>query len=325
MNRLSKMLMGLGLGVAMSFNGMNTANAADIPFDPDGTGPIQFLGLNGQNPLGFLSGLDWAEGNAVAVNSVPLQVGSQFTVHYQAKLSKFSLPGGVNETNFNVNGNIATAQTISGGSPSFEWTVNARFTETVVAIVGTTAFFSVVDDPNNYLKVFFDDTPDANNAAGTGFVDGKEILSASITIADNSAFTVNGTGVLDSAPASGLSVHGSGSFNINAAIDSWDEDFLGLASIGIKPGEIRTTLTTSTLELPFGPADPAAQFEQVGGPPVVPNPGPINGVTGPDFIFEADGNQVFDLALAVPEPATAALGVMALAGLALRGRRNRMA
>lgn len=320
MTRMQKFFAGFGASVALAVGG--SVNAVDVPWDPDGTGPLQFQGLNGTTALGLLSGLDWAEGNALAVNSVPLTIGAQWTVHYQAKLSKFSLPLGVNETNFNANGNIATAQTISGVSPNFEWTVNARFVERVVAIVGTTAFFEVVDDPSNYLKVFYDSTPDANNAAGTGFTDGQEILSASIVIQDNSAFTVNGSGVLDTAPATGNSVHGSGSFNVQARIDTWDDNFLKLSAIALPAGGFVTTLQTSTLELPFGPADPAAQLQQVGGPAVVPNTGLVNGVNGPDFLFEADGNQVFDFNIGVPEPATALMGLMGLAGLAFRRQRN---
>ena len=192
----------------------------------------------------------------------------------------------------------------------------------MVGLVGNTAFFEVIDDPSfNYLKVFFDNTPDANDAAGTGFTDGLEILSATDVLVSNSQFSVVGAGVLDTAPASGASVHGSGSFNISARIDTHDNAFLDLNSIVLGQGEVRISLITSTLELPFGPTDPAAQFEVVGGGPVVPNIGLVNGVNGPDFLFEADGNQVFDVRADVPEPATAALGLLGLAGLAARRRR----
>ena len=329
MNRVSKMFLGLGLGAVLSVGTLPSANAADIPFDPDGPGPLQFLGLNGNTPLGMLAGLDWGVGNAVAVGAVPLVVGAEFTVHYQAKLATFDLAGGngTSETNFNADGNIGTAQTISGVNPSFEWTANARFTERVVSIVGNTAVFEVVDDPNNYLKIFYDDTPIANTALGTGYIDGQEILSASIVIGSSSSITIQGTGTIDGTPGGDLSVLiGNGGFNIQAIIDSWDDDFLGFSSVALAPGEVMTTVITSTLELPFGPGGVAVQMEQVGGVPVVVDYGAFNGATGPDFQFEADSNETFAIAnLAVPEPATAALGLMALAGLALRGRRSRNA
>jgi hypothetical protein len=309
---------GIGLG------SLNTASAVDVPFDPDGPGPLSGLGLGAGIPIPNLTGLDWNTGNALADNSVPLVVGAEFTTYYQARLAVFQIdPGagfGSTATNFT---DIATGtgdETISAPA-SFEWTVAARFKERVTAIVGNTAFFEVVDDPDNYLKVFYDAVADSNDAAGTGFTDGHEILSASIVVQDNGSFTVNGSGVLDTAPASGASVHGSGSFNISAKVDTWDNAFLDLNSIVLPQNHVRISLITSTLELPFGPADPAAQFEVVGGLPVVPNMGLVNGVTGPDFLFEADANQVFDIFADIPEPATAALGIMGLAGLALRRRR----
>jgi len=326
MNRASKMFLGLGLGAALSLGSISTANATDIPFDPDGPGPLQFIGFNGNNPINMLAGLDWGVGNAVAVDSVPLQVGATFTVHYQAKLATFDVRNGANvvsETNFNT-GAPGSGQTISGLFPDFEWTVNARFMERVVSINGQTAVFEVIADPNNYLKIFYDSNPNANTSAGTGFIDGQEILSASIVIGSSSSVTIQGQGTIDGTPGGLPSVHiGNGGFNISAIVDSWDEDFLALSSIGLLPGEFVINQITSTLELPFGPGGVAAQLEQVGGPPVVPNLGAFNGATGPDFQFEADGNHVFSkVNAAVPEPATAALGLMALAGLALRGRRR---
>src|SRR5262249_36421908 len=161
-----------------------------------------------------------------------------------------------------------------------------------------------------------DDTPDANDFAGTGFIDGLEILSASLVVQDNGQFEVAGSGVLDTdlnggGPA-GASVHGSGTLNVEALVHTPNNDLLDLNPTVLGGAQLRMTLSPSPLELPFGPADPAQQFEVVGGIPVIPDPGLINGVVGPDFIFEADANQVFDVRLDVPEPASAALALIGL-------------
>jgi hypothetical protein len=325
MNSMKKM-MGLAAGALLAISAANPASAVDIAFDPDGPGPISGLGLAAGTPIPNLTGLDWNTGNALAEASVPLVVGAEFTTYYQARLAVFQIdPGagfGPTATNFTDLATGTMDETISA-PPTFEWTVAARFKERVTAIVGTTAFFEVVNDPDNYLKIFYDDTADANDTLGTGFIDGDEILSASIVVQDNGSFTQNGSGFLDTAPATGSSVHGSGSFNITAVVDSHDNDFLDIDSIILGGGQVKITLITSTLELPFGPADPADQFEVVGGLPVIPVTGATNGVNGPDFIFEADANQVFDVFAEVPEPAT--LGLMGLMGLALAGRRRRTA
>jgi len=50
--------------------------------------------------------------------------------------------------------------------------------------------------------------------------------------------------------------------------------------------------------------------------------GDVNGLDGPDFIFQADANQSFDL-IAIPEPVTASLSLLGLGALGMAIRRRR--
>ena len=304
----------------------SNAMAIDVGFDPDGAGPLKFLGIGipANQPIPLLAGLDWAPGNALADNSVPLVVGSEFFTYYQAKLSVFNLSGGGTATTFNDGSGLLGGVGTLSAPATFEWTVNARFKERVTGFdAGSqTAFFEVVDDPANYLKIFYDPTPNSNDATGTGFIDGTEILSATIVVDSNSQFQLAGAGPLDPNTNLTPSVYGSGSFNITARVDTFDNNFIKLGDIPLNGPEFVVTLITSTLELPFGPSDPTVNFEVVGGASVTPSIGAVNGQSGPDFLFEADGNQTFDVRADVPEPATAALGLMGLAGLALRRRKQ---
>ena len=76
---------------------------------------------------------------------------------------------------------------------------------------------------------------------------------------------------------------------------------------------------------PFLQVDPSARFSSNGiaNGDVVANRGAVNGVTGPDFQFQADANTSFQVS-AVPEPETYALmlGGLGLIGFVARRRRS---
>ena len=63
------------LGMALGVGGLAPSARADIiMFDPDGPG--------GPDPASNITGLDWAVGNALAKNSLPLTAGSTFQQGY---------------------------------------------------------------------------------------------------------------------------------------------------------------------------------------------------------------------------------------------------
>ena len=80
-----------------------------------------------------------------------------------------------------------------------EITMVSGFTERVVPLTfedvlnpaGVTVHFEFVDgQPNEFLEIYFDDTPDANPISGRGYNDGQLIFSADITAMSESYFTV---------------------------------------------------------------------------------------------------------------------------------------
>ena len=75
----------------------------------------------------------------------------------------------------------------------------------------------------------------------------------------------------------------------------------------------------SSLITPYDQIDPSRRFSTgLVTDDTATNIGAVNGISGPNFIFQADANSSF-----APEPGALALGGIALAGLALlRSRRK---
>jgi len=105
------------------------------------------------------------------------------------------------------------------------------------------------------------------------------------------------------------SVSGSGSALISAAVTDFDPAFFKTA--------VSQLSFNSSLVTPFKQVSPSAMFtnQAGGGPPnVKANPGLINGLTGPDFQFQADADVSFT-PLVIPEPASIILAGLGFASI----------
>jgi hypothetical protein len=133
----------------------HSARAGVIQFDPTGSGgPGIAIGS-------FLE----PAGNAVAVGAAPQVVGQPFQVYYQAVISQFLSP-----TNVPINPPAGT-----------EFTIVAAFREVITSISPTGFTFGFVPGGTNYVEIYVNKPPAANNSTGAGFNSGHLILSGNIT------------------------------------------------------------------------------------------------------------------------------------------------
>ena len=272
-------------------------------------------------------------------------VSNPFSVFYQAKLAGLNLQGGLPGSPFKP----------AGLNSTYELTAVARFDERVTSILvdnvagSTTVNFAHSTNANEYLEIYHGTgaTFNASDLLGTGFNDGARILESDIlatTFISNFA-GVPGTVIFDQANGNNylgqLSTVGSGTTRFDGAVTGFDSTFFVdvLSVVGF------TDSTNGNQKLPFEEAEPSAKFlagsagtalafipvaagAGLPGDPILGigtiNGGVIGAGGGNSIQFQADVNSSFERVnrVVVPEPATAALGLMGLAGLAF-GRRRR--
>ena len=308
-------LLALAVTAAGLLGSVRSVSADTFQFNPSGVGTTYSI-----NGLGF------GPGNALAVNAIPLTVGSTFQVYFQTHLTSLSGP---NAPNFvpGLNG--------TPGAAPFQITEVATLSETVTNIsttaAGTTATFHLNAGAGDQIAIYYNPAVVFNDAAGTGFTAGLKIATLSPTSFTSSNFTdqTAGGGVATqpfntTGAGNGLTATshvGAGTTGINNDVSSYNPAFF-------QPPTGSPTLVSSifnsNLAAPFGAVSPSLLFTNpISSVVFAPNIGTVNGGTGPDFQLQVSGFTQSFTAVPVPEPASVTLMGLGVVGALVVVRRQR--
>ena len=308
MNTKTKYLAAAGVALAL-----NAVSAQAILFDPLGTGSV----ANAINTDVF----DWSPGNALATNTVPIVSNNTFSLFSQGTLG-----------NFMNNNSVVTG---TGLNTNYQYTYVTGFQEVATGGLGSASFVGTPGLPN-FFEIWYNPVAGtANNATGTGFNSGTMVLSGNITFSVGSY-----AGLLNGAAGVPLNQHGSSNYAGISTLTGAGGTQLDVSvnNLTLNPNFFLTKVSgvnfNTTNNTPFSQVDPSLCLVNAGGGTgnsncalgsapgggAVPNIGLINGISGPDFLFQADGANSFTV---VPEPGTIALLGLGLLGLGYSGTRRK--
>ena len=280
-----------------------------------------------------VASLDWSIGNALAVglnlkdNKVANnQVGSAYTMYYQAVLGNF----------------IGTDSLPIVGTGLNQYTVVAGFGEKTDTLShsnsSTTSTFTFdPNNPTNYFNIYYSQVPNINTLAGTGFITDKLVMSGYFTDAFGTFSVKNTAGVpqtsaLVSATEAGASSQAAADWNgVKTVKGSGGDDatvkvtYCNPIYFSSAPGTLVMNLNyNGNFFLPFTGIAPAEQFVTPGGTTIGTKPlvGSVNGSSGDAFLFQADGNSALD-PLPVPEPSNILCIGAGLLSLSMWARRHK--
>jgi hypothetical protein len=276
------------------------ARAATITFNP-GNGAINGIGSFAYTPGNV-------DASFVSGTSTPA-VGNQYNIYYQSILSSANdansvpLAGAGAGGNFNGSGNEFTViagfrETITGGSVTPGGNLNFSVTAPNAFSTSTTP---------NFFEIFRANPGSANPTAGTGFFQTTApILTGHVVTPPSGAFGTGNFGNIITTPVnlngsgnpgsplgdSAQTIQGNGSTQLLVAVDTFNTAFFPANPFFL-------TFSTSNF-LPETHVIPTNKFSNGNGDAnVTANPGSLNGLTGPDVVFESDSSNGF-----VPEPSS---------------------
>jgi len=315
------------VGLALALAVVSGAQAASVAvIDPDGT-----AAGSGSITVGSL---DWNVGNSIIQN---IESGTS-QVYAHSSLANF-----LNTTNTPIGG--------TGLNTSFEWTYTLGVNTTVVQSpnipgIGVVTGLTVAPGGENFFRIYYDPSQDANQLAGTGFNNGTLILTGHFTSGSEN-FTAHDNALHVDADLNGIddvtglpipldehlandyptinSIVGSGGGSLLIVIDSFDPNFFK------DPPHIITLTYATANNLNYTETDPSALFDTSAGGTTAgattASVGTCNGCTqetAPNVVIQVDASSAFQT-VAVPLPGTLMLigsGLSVLAGLAATRRRK---
>ena len=278
MKKLTTIALALGFAIA---GGVASAATLDTTSaGPPNDGILNFTGIDWHsNGTGYVQGFD-------LTGASPIGTTDTFTFTFQG------FAGIINGGSPTPNLRVAPPGSATG---TYELTTIATITETATCVNVGCSVLSIVVNSGNF-NIWFDNSPDANQAAGTGFTDGASIIRGTIDAGLNS-FTATGA-------IPGAGVIGTGGATIFGTVTFTDNAY-------VNPN-LLTTLVQTTLNFPGDiPTNytPAAKVNNI-----------ATVSDGHNFQLQTDANQSFTSA---PEPATLALTGLALFGLGWAERRSK--
>jgi hypothetical protein len=274
---------------------LDTTSAANVLIAGNPGEPPVPSALGGDGVLQNFTGIDWHQNGAGLVQGFTLTPANNagdfadFTLTYQA------FAAAIGTTSATPDLRVAPPGPAVG---TYELTTIATLHERATCLNAGCSTVAITFTPatSSNWTIYFDNTPDANQAAGTGFTDGAVMLSGSW---DSELSTFLATGTSGTPGATGV-----GSATLIGTVLFTNAAYVSPALAG--------TRFDTTLQFPGPDAPGFTRPLLVNGIPTGPN-------TDSQFTLNVDGGQQFT---PVPEPATLALVAAGIFGMGSFGRRR---